>query len=191
MNNLPYGILIFDGLNNPIFCNNIITEMLPEKPNTLNVSSSGSFDWKENISKERVLYILENFIPDEDNVDYKFSSLRGILECWPCGNTLNIGKFQYCNKIESNYYVQGIVTIFQKIKCKVLIFQDQSKNENSYIDTKKSELYVASIAHDIRNPLNGIIGMLDQINNTQKQIGRASCRERVPSWCRSRWSQYA
>jgi signal transduction histidine kinase len=62
--------------------------------------------------------------------------------------------------------VKGLKTIFHQMQCKVIIFQDQSEIERlQKLNNTYKRLYVASIAHDIRTPLNGIIGMLDMMSD--------------------------
>ena len=83
-----------------------------------------------------------------------------------CDNT----KYTFNNTGENSIYTVRIVsTKFQTKKCKALILQDQTDFERlRLLDEKYKKLYVATIAHDIRTPLNGIIGMLDMMDDIKK-----------------------
>ncbi len=56
---------------------------------------------------------------------------------------------------------------FQSLPSTAIILQDQTPFEQlKRLDEKYQRLYLASVVHDIRTPLNGILGMLDVIEQT-------------------------
>lgn len=163
--NFPYGIILLDENSNPLFCNCVFAGLLPEEC----VSSARDLEFEEGLPKESVLATAETFVPHEANKSSNYSSLRDMIENWPKENAFDAGKFVHTRGGEqSTYLVKGIVSVFHRLKCKVLILQDQSEIERlQKLNETYQRLYVASIAHDIRTPLNGIIGMLDMMSDVQ------------------------
>ncbi|MDR3548981.1 MAG: HAMP domain-containing sensor histidine kinase [Candidatus Pacebacteria bacterium] len=63
---------------------------------------------------------------------------------------------------------------FQSLPSTAVILQDQTSYEQlKCLDEKYQRLYLASVVHDIRTPLNGILGMLDVIEQTCGESTRA------------------
>ena len=67
------------------------------------------------------------------------------------------------------YRLSWIKTRFKSMKCRAAILQDLTVSEKlGKLDEKYQKLYVASIVHDIRTPLNGIVGMLELLDNSSR-----------------------
>ncbi len=108
--------------------------------------------------------MLQEFVRQADG-----RSLRQTIEEWKEGVIEDDSKYVY--KVEDGEFVYTIKQLklhFQSRKCKAIILQDQSAYEKlGKLDEKYQKLYVASIVHDIRTPLNGIVGMIEMLSSFQ------------------------
>jgi len=84
---------------------------------------------------------------------------------------------------ESTYTVKSLKVNFRSMDCRVLILIDQSSFERLIkMDEKYQKLYLASIVHDIRTPLHGILGMLELMSGrTQEEaqylsVAKKTCK---------------
>ncbi len=104
---------------------------------------------------------LEDFVRPSDG-----RTLRRTIEEWREGVISDNGKYTYrTDDGEYTYTAHWLRVHFQARKCKAIILQDQSAYERlSRLDEKYQKLYVASIVHDIRTPLNGVMGMLEMLD---------------------------
>eukprot|EP01022_Parablepharisma_sp_SALTPOND_P000858 TRINITY_DN105155_c0_g1_i1.p1 TRINITY_DN105155_c0_g1~~TRINITY_DN105155_c0_g1_i1.p1 ORF type:complete len:578 (-),score=74.27 TRINITY_DN105155_c0_g1_i1:335-2068(-) len=181
LKNLPNSIIVLDQENNTLFYNRMVGQMIeakfPRADNNPNVNAKPQI-----VHKETLLSVLGDVMQqDNNNVN-----LKHVLQSWKNG-ALNDSK-KYIYNTESNEYtytIKGIQTIFQSTPCKALIMQDQSAFEKlAKLDEKYQKLYVASIVHDIRTPLNGISGMLEMIDSSTKSpekkqyisVARKTCK---------------
>ena len=94
-------------------------------------------------------------------------TLKTVVEEWD--NTGLQETIKYVRKMkhsESTYTAKGLKTLFCSIECKALVLQDQTAYEElTKLEEKYRKIYVASVVHDIRTPLNGISGMLDMMDH--------------------------
>ena len=167
LRNLPNGIVIFDKNNNIMFCNQIITNIVLNKE--LNNNSVDEL-LHQPITSEMLMNSLDHFLSKTGEYIDTTKNLRTVLENWKEEIPEENSKYVYnVNGEEFTYTIKILKTIFMDKKCKVLILQDQTDFERLRImDSNYRKLYVASIAHDIRTPLNGIIGMLDMMDEFKR-----------------------
>ncbi len=97
-------------------------------------------------------------------------TLKDVIEQWNLDEIDNNNKYAYkLGEDESVYTIKMLKTKFQGKSCKAIILQDLSAYDKlARLDEKYQKLYVASIVHDIRTPLNGIMGMLDMLRDSPK-----------------------
>eukprot|EP01022_Parablepharisma_sp_SALTPOND_P028805 TRINITY_DN71772_c1_g1_i1.p1 TRINITY_DN71772_c1_g1~~TRINITY_DN71772_c1_g1_i1.p1 ORF type:complete len:729 (-),score=75.62 TRINITY_DN71772_c1_g1_i1:423-2609(-) len=159
---LPNSVIVFDQENNPLFYNQLVAKMVDNKYPRPNDSQP----IKQPIPKEEFLPVLADVVQQIN----ESITLKDVVENWTSGVLNDDNKYIYKNEQnEFTYTIQGIETLFQATPCKALIMQDQSAFEKlTKLDEKYQKLYVASIVHDIRTPLNGIIGMLEMIDSSTK-----------------------
>ena len=163
LKNLPVGLILLDLDNNPIFHNSVIKEIIFKKDNELlsdNCLLFGNNKDKKDI-KKKVIKLLEMLKDTETE-----TSLKNVIERIDM-NDLDDSR-QYTYNEEGNkrlYTVKGMKGIISTLYCKILILQDQtSMDKLSKLNEKYQKLYLESIIHDMRTPLNGILGMLDMID---------------------------
>jgi signal transduction histidine kinase len=105
-------------------------------------------------------------------VQGKNKNLRDVIDDWDNqaqNEDLNKSKCRFkCQDDEFVYALKTLTVNFQDKTCKTIILEDQTAYDQlAKLDERFQRLYVASIIHDVRTPLDGIIGMLDMLNLTQ------------------------
>eukprot|EP01022_Parablepharisma_sp_SALTPOND_P028597 TRINITY_DN71219_c0_g1_i1.p1 TRINITY_DN71219_c0_g1~~TRINITY_DN71219_c0_g1_i1.p1 ORF type:complete len:427 (-),score=39.65 TRINITY_DN71219_c0_g1_i1:452-1732(-) len=107
---------------------------------------------------------LDEFVDKETGL-----TIKNVVEGWTDSTVDATKKYTYRKEgTECTYSIKGLRGIFRMINCKVLVIQDQTPLENlAKLDEKYQKLYLASIVHDIRTPLNAIIGMLEMMNEKE------------------------
>ena len=92
-------------------------------------------------------------------------NLRSTLEEWKGEEKEDANKYVYkFDDEETIFSIKLLKTKFQGKSCKTVILQDVTAFDKLVkLDEKYQKLYVASIVHDIRTPLNGIMGMLEML----------------------------
>lgn len=97
-------------------------------------------------------------------------SLKNVIEEWKSGEMEDSKK--YLLRVDDSIYaynIRGLKAQYHGTNCRALVLLDQSAYERlNLLDEKYQKLYVASIVHDIRTPLNGITGMLDMLETYDK-----------------------
>eukprot|EP01022_Parablepharisma_sp_SALTPOND_P019291 TRINITY_DN326_c0_g1_i1.p1 TRINITY_DN326_c0_g1~~TRINITY_DN326_c0_g1_i1.p1 ORF type:complete len:347 (+),score=41.07 TRINITY_DN326_c0_g1_i1:1207-2247(+) len=75
---------------------------------------------------------------------------------------------QELNATQKKYYsIRHAKITFQGRKSTAIILQDETSFEElKMLDQKYQRLYLASVVHDIRTPVNGILGMLEAIEQS-------------------------
>ncbi len=70
---------------------------------------------------------------------------------------------------ETVFTLKILKSKFQGKGCKTVILQDVTAYDKLVkLDSKYQKLYVASVVHDIRTPLNGVMGMLEMLRTSPK-----------------------
>lgn len=157
----PNGVIVLDTVGNLVFHNQLIADIILK----LNTGSAAVPSKRTIITKEKLMEGLKDFVLKNGNV-----TLKEVAANWREGLKYSDNKFIYTFGGEKfSFLLKLTETIFQSTKCRVIILQDVTKYEKleKYNETYK-KMYVASIAHDIRTPLNGIIGMLDMMDDSGK-----------------------
>lgn len=86
------------------------------------------------------------------------------------------------------FTVKLIKAKLQGRDCKVIILHDETTYQKlTQLESKYHKMYVATIVHDIRTPLNGIIGMIDLLDEsiatepykTYLSLAKTTCRQLV------------
>eukprot|EP00826_Nyctotherus_ovalis_P057539 TRINITY_DN7875_c0_g1_i1.p1 TRINITY_DN7875_c0_g1~~TRINITY_DN7875_c0_g1_i1.p1 ORF type:complete len:755 (+),score=212.76 TRINITY_DN7875_c0_g1_i1:77-2341(+) len=148
---MPVGLILFDLNNVPFFCNHAVEEITAKEGDGLLTEG------KEESLAERVGRLLSLFKDKCNHVD-----LKTAVEQWDA----SIGSPREYTYLEENMYVvRGLKGTFKQLDCKILILEDQTSLYNlSKVEKKYQKLYLTSVVHDIRTPLNGIFGMLEMVN---------------------------
>lgn len=163
LQHLPSGLILLDSDNNPLTYNDearaILSEELPLSPELFEENVSWNKSLKD--SKETMMALLSKFVDKNTG-----SNLKAAVENWSDEKLDAAPKYEYVKDEEERIYtVKGLRGLFGTINCKILILQDQTSFYNlETLNAKYQKLYLASIVHDIRTPLNGIVGMLNMIN---------------------------
>eukprot|EP01022_Parablepharisma_sp_SALTPOND_P007971 TRINITY_DN135000_c0_g1_i1.p1 TRINITY_DN135000_c0_g1~~TRINITY_DN135000_c0_g1_i1.p1 ORF type:complete len:668 (-),score=90.14 TRINITY_DN135000_c0_g1_i1:95-2098(-) len=164
LNKLPVGLILFHQNDGPIFYNDVVKGIIQERES----SSSGNTN-----NPRKVFCLYMNIVQKLSEVLEHFKekegpkTLKDVVNEWSEGEIKeNNEKFTYKNsQEESTYTIKGLKTIFRSKKCKALVMQDQTAYERlAKLEEKYQKIYVASVVHDIRTPLNGIVGMLDMLD---------------------------
>ena len=166
LKNIPIGIILFDKSDAPVFYNRFIGGILAKKtgqssPSLLSIHSSE----QRAISKVQVMNTISDFHKKGTGV-----TLKDTVEQWKHGALEDVNNlYVYKNgQEEFTYTVKGWKSVFRTEKCRVLLVEDQTAFEKlAKLDEKYQKLYVDSITHDIRTPLNGIVGMLEMLDSRQ------------------------
>ena len=70
-------------------------------------------------------------------------------------------------KVEYKCNVKIIKMQFNKAPCKVLLLNDHTAFYNlAKLEGKYQKIYIASIVHDVRTPIQGVMGVLEMLRNT-------------------------
>jgi CheY-like chemotaxis protein len=163
LQNLPLGLILLDSDNKAIVCNDEAQKILSSNLSLshekieANLCASKPLD----NGKASITDLLSNFVDKTTG-----ASLKKAVEEWNSEMLEAATKYEYSKDGEEKVFtVKGLWGLFGTINCKILILQDQTPLYNlEALNTKYQKLYLASIVHDIRTPLNGIVGMLDMIN---------------------------
>eukprot|EP01022_Parablepharisma_sp_SALTPOND_P028330 TRINITY_DN70804_c1_g1_i1.p1 TRINITY_DN70804_c1_g1~~TRINITY_DN70804_c1_g1_i1.p1 ORF type:complete len:673 (-),score=67.41 TRINITY_DN70804_c1_g1_i1:111-2129(-) len=164
LKNLPIGLVLLDKENYPVLYNRAIARIVSKKLERSSGSSqNNALEELPNV-KTQIMSVMKDFVQKNSNI-----TLKEVVEGWR-GGQLQENKV-YLHKTEEGeftYTVKGLKAMFGTEKHRALVLQDQTAFENlAKLDEKYQKLYVASIAHDIRTPLNGIVGMLDMLDSRQ------------------------
>lgn len=150
--NMPVGLVLLDLNNKPFFYNHAIEEIASREDNRLATEAV-----EEPVAK-RIGRILAQFRDKGTQAD-----LRTAVEHWNASGMSRPRPYTYLE--DSMYVVRGLEGTFRQAKCRVLILEDQTSLYNlNKVEKKYQKLYLASVVHDIRTPLNGIFGMLEMID---------------------------
>jgi len=155
---LPNGIIILDMENQVIFHNQVITNLILKRD-----LLTSRLPERQTIDKDKLMTTLNEFIFKEGEM-----TLKKVLSNWKEGLKYNDYKCTYTyNENKYTFLVKMMETVFQKKRCRVIILRDLTRLEKLKKDNENyKKMYIASIAHDIRTPLNAIIGMLDVIEDS-------------------------
>eukprot|EP01022_Parablepharisma_sp_SALTPOND_P019190 TRINITY_DN3244_c0_g1_i1.p1 TRINITY_DN3244_c0_g1~~TRINITY_DN3244_c0_g1_i1.p1 ORF type:complete len:739 (-),score=48.90 TRINITY_DN3244_c0_g1_i1:433-2649(-) len=163
LTDMPVGLILFDERNKePVFCNKVITTLVTARycnAGDNQAEHTGGPD-SARVTKENIINAVGGFV--QSNGD---ETLKEILDNWDSDSLDDNHKYVYrVGESESTYTIKGLKTVFQSVQCKALILQDQTAFEElARLEEKYQKFYVASIVHDIRTPLNGVMGMLEII----------------------------
>lgn len=93
--------------------------------------------------------------------------LKDVIENWKGEELDDNSKYSYKQgESEFTYTVKGLRTNYQNKDCRAIIIQDETASDKlGKLSERYQKLYVASIVHDIRTPLNGIVGMLEMLKD--------------------------
>ena len=86
---------------------------------------------------------------------------------------------------EYSLSVKAIQTSWNKETCKIILMHDQTPFNNLVrLEEKYQRIYLASVVHDIRTPIQGVLGMLEMLDTPEAnaevrqaiQVGKDTCR---------------
>ncbi|MDR3548919.1 MAG: HAMP domain-containing sensor histidine kinase [Candidatus Pacebacteria bacterium] len=167
MSHLPNGLILLDKSNIPVFYNRVVMKMVSKKLGSAS-SSHKAFseqDTQLELARKQLMDTLEDIRQRDTD-----KRLREVIEEWKGEDKEDSHRYVYhTDSDEVVYNIRFLKLKFQGRTCKALILQDFSAYDKlNTLDDKYQKLYVASIVHDIRTPLNSIMGMLEMLNDANK-----------------------
>ncbi len=96
-------------------------------------------------------------------------------------------KFTYQSPAkEYHFTLKKCDVLYMKDKCKAILVNDHTAiHELEVVEEKYRKILLASVAHDIRNPIQGIAGILDVLDTPERteeekqylRVGRSTCKQ--------------
>eukprot|EP01022_Parablepharisma_sp_SALTPOND_P018661 TRINITY_DN3085_c0_g1_i4.p1 TRINITY_DN3085_c0_g1~~TRINITY_DN3085_c0_g1_i4.p1 ORF type:complete len:563 (+),score=60.44 TRINITY_DN3085_c0_g1_i4:1464-3152(+) len=164
---MPNGIILLDKANMPVFYNSVVAKIIARRSGRNSQRSFALDEKKPNLEEDRKRLL--DAMADVVQVENK-KNLKDIIADWKGEEREDKNKYIYkTDEEETVFTVKLLKTKFQGKGRKTIILQDVSAyHKLVQLDEKYQKLYVASIVHDIRTPLNGIMGMLEMLKGTHK-----------------------
>lgn len=163
LKNFPNGVVILSNDNTPLFYNRSVGSIISKKTGK---NSTRSPDFEDsnllNTYKEGLFSAMQDIIEQGGK-----KNLKEVIENWTTGDLEEKGKYTYKQgENEFTYTIKGLRSYFQSRECRAIIIQDETASDKlGKLNERYQKLYVASIVHDIRTPLNGIVGMLEMLKD--------------------------
>lgn len=183
LKNLPTGIVVLDCDNNPILFNRVVSGLIAQRYNEPPATFSRADSTNRPELKDKLLSTLHSI----KEIGRPEATLKRVVEGWREYDLEDTSK-KYCYRpgdTDQIFTIRGISIMFYTTKCRALILQDQSAFEQlARLEERYQKLYVASIVHDIRTPLNGIIGMLEMMESIKKTKEQAQYLSVAQRTCR-------
>lgn len=89
------------------------------------------------------------------------------------------------NNVEMVYSVKGLRLRLLSQEREVYFLEDQTAFEElNKLESKYQKLYVASIVHDIRSPLNGVMGIIEKIDSLTNDTKIRNCVDIARKTCK-------
>jgi len=140
---LPLGVVVVTEDSKISFCNDECFNLIKDNEGNVNIDSF------ECIKEENSIRTVKDYMLNKEYLEHA-STKKFILE-------KDSNHKLYFTIRYSNMY-------FQEAYATIIILEDQTSYETlKTLDDKYKRLYLASIVHDIRTPINGILGMLEAI----------------------------
>jgi two-component sensor histidine kinase len=176
---MPVGILILERQTKEIlFYNKAITKLVRMHKGQ---PEDNSDNREQPVIEGEIMDVINNF--KETNGP---NTMGEIIKDWD-DEILN-SKYKYKYKKDRNkfvYTLKGLRLPFWTHDSKVFFLENQTPLEElRKLEAKYQKLYVASIVHDIRSPLNGVMGMIEKIDMMEEDqkvkesidIARKACQ---------------
>jgi two-component sensor histidine kinase len=176
---MPVGIFILNQKTKRIsFYNEIVAKLAKAQEDQ---RSSSEMDVEEIITEQDVMNVIDNFKQKRGD-----KTLGEVIRSWKSDTFDDKYKYKYNN----NGYklvctIKGLRLTLRSQESEVFFLEDQTAFEDLLkLESKYQKLYVASIVHDIRSPLNGVMGMIEKIDTIAKNskvanyvdIARKTCQ---------------
>jgi len=176
---MPVGIFILNQKTKDlIFYNEIIAKLA--RPHEEDQRSPSETDLKEIITNKDIMNVIDNFKQKKGD-----KTLGEVIRNWK--SDIFDDKYKY--KYHSNGYklactIKGLRLTLRSQESEVFFLEDQTAFEDLLkLESKYQKLYVASIVHDIRSPLNGVMGMIERIGTLSKDPRVTSCVDIARKTC--------
>eukprot|EP00826_Nyctotherus_ovalis_P044730 TRINITY_DN4864_c0_g8_i1.p1 TRINITY_DN4864_c0_g8~~TRINITY_DN4864_c0_g8_i1.p1 ORF type:complete len:591 (+),score=181.69 TRINITY_DN4864_c0_g8_i1:838-2610(+) len=154
---MPVGIFMLDRKSKEIlFYNKAIAKLA--RMHSEKTEDMPAEDKDRPVTEIEIMEVINNFVQKKGE-----GTLGTVIQNWKDETFKN--KYKYKKDGHSLVYtVKGLRLTLQSQECEVFFLEDQTAFEElSKLESKYQKLYVASIVHDIRSPLNGIMGMIEKI----------------------------
>eukprot|EP00826_Nyctotherus_ovalis_P039419 TRINITY_DN3791_c0_g2_i4.p1 TRINITY_DN3791_c0_g2~~TRINITY_DN3791_c0_g2_i4.p1 ORF type:complete len:408 (+),score=130.12 TRINITY_DN3791_c0_g2_i4:1166-2389(+) len=112
-------------------------------------------------------------------------TLGNMVRNWKSGALDDKHKYKYRNNGHKLVCtVKGLRLSLRSQESEVFLLEDQTAfDELTKLENKYQKLYVASIVHDIRSPLNGVMGMIEKIDSLTQDPKITSCVDIARKTC--------
>lgn len=179
MKEIPTGIFIVDGNKKVRFANDWVRDIVPER--NLEKDCCRQMDTSEAIVASRLEDVVD-LMERVESLDSRHTLLECINEAEGSDIMERVGEFTYQkgNK-EYRFAIKQYAMQFKKEMCTAVVIDDRtSLNEAE----KYRRILLASVVHDIRTPIQGILGAFENLLATQRdskdlehiEIGKNTCK---------------
>jgi len=160
LESMPVGIFILGRKNKEVLFYNKVISKLARIHNEKPVDSSNASE-DNPITEKDIMDVIDSFKQKKGT-----KTLGELIRNWNA-ETFDC-KYKYNYKKGGSklvYTVKGLRLAFWSQDSEVFFIEDQTAFEElNKLESKYQKLYVASIVHDIRSPLNGVIGIIEKID---------------------------
>jgi len=160
LEDIPVGIFILEQKSKEVlFFNKTIARLA--RPFREESKSSLNSSEEQFVDELDIMNTIDNFTETKG-----VGTLGNVVRNWRSERLEDQHKYEYNkNGYKLICSIKGLRLSLQSQESEVFLLEDQTAFEDLIkLENKYQKLYVASIVHDIRSPLNGIIGMIEKID---------------------------
>ncbi len=195
---MPAGLIVMSAEGNIKFVNNLISDIMPRQTQSAAKSTTEVDGILIGNSSHCIVTRSESPPPREADARIILDSIRAteIAARPSLWDFLQNGtgavlltetiKFSYSNNNRDYFFsVKTFNTHFKQEDCRAIIFHDETPlHDMSHLEESHQKLFIASVVHDMRTPLQGIVGALEALNTPLRtpderqyiEIGQNTCK---------------
>lgn len=169
LDNVPVGIFMLSKSNKELLFYNKAIARLARKKSEQVRSDTEELDY-QSITEADIIRVIDSFVQKKDK-----KTLGEVAREWEGESLVDRHKYKYKRKGHKIICtIKALRLSFRSHESEIFLLENQTAFENLYkLESKYQKLYVASIVHDIRSPLNGVMGIIEKIDmlNINPEIG--------------------